>query len=132
MLLLATSGAAAQGVLIDKSEIRFVSKQMGVNVEGRFRKWKASVDWKPDDLARYLAFRDAGDAVTPRQLFQERADNWLILNDHNHLRITRILKCLTLCGLAEYAAAFHDTLLQVAKPGDLSPQTLRFWRNAVQ
>jgi polyisoprenoid-binding protein YceI len=55
MLLLATSGAAAQGVLIDKSEIRFVSKQMGVNVEGRFRKWKARVDWKPEDLARSRA-----------------------------------------------------------------------------
>lgn len=50
MLLLATSGATAQGVLIDRSEIRFVSKQMGVSVEGRFRKWKASVDWRPDDL----------------------------------------------------------------------------------
>jgi polyisoprenoid-binding protein YceI len=55
MLLLATSGAAAQGVLIDRSEIRFVSKQMGVSVEGRFRKWKASVDWRPDDLARSRA-----------------------------------------------------------------------------
>ena len=52
MLLLATSGAAGAGRLIDKSEIRFVSKQMGVNVEGRFRKWKAHVDFKPDDLAR--------------------------------------------------------------------------------
>jgi len=55
MLLLATSGAAAQGILIDKSEIRFVSKQMGVSVEGRFRKWKASVDWRPDDLAHSKA-----------------------------------------------------------------------------
>ena len=34
MLLMASSGAGAQGVLIDKSEIRFVSRQMGVNVEG--------------------------------------------------------------------------------------------------
>lgn len=50
MLLLASSSAGAQGVLIDKSEIRFVSRQMGVNVEGRFRKWKANVDWKPGDL----------------------------------------------------------------------------------
>ena len=55
MLLLATSGAAAQSVLIDKSEIRFVSRQMGANVEGRFRKWKARVDWRPDDLARSRA-----------------------------------------------------------------------------
>jgi len=55
MLLLATSGAAAQGVLIDRSEIRFVSKQMGANIEGRFSKWKARVDWKPDDLGRSRA-----------------------------------------------------------------------------
>jgi polyisoprenoid-binding protein YceI len=34
MLIAASGGAAAQGVLIDKSEIRFVSKQMGANVEG--------------------------------------------------------------------------------------------------
>lgn len=55
MLLLASSGASAQGVLIDRSEIRFVSKQMGVAVEGRFRKWKASVDWKPQDPAHSRA-----------------------------------------------------------------------------
>jgi polyisoprenoid-binding protein YceI len=28
---------------------------MGVSVEGRFRKWKASVDWRPDDLAHSKA-----------------------------------------------------------------------------
>jgi polyisoprenoid-binding protein YceI len=55
MLLLATSGSAAQSVLIDQSEIRFVSKQRGANVEGRFRKWKARVDWRPDDLGRSRA-----------------------------------------------------------------------------
>ena len=47
MLLLAAGQAGAQGVLIDRSEIRFVSKQMGVNVEGRFRKWKANIVFLP-------------------------------------------------------------------------------------
>ena len=42
-------------MLIDKSEIRFVSKQMGVNVEGRFRKWKANVEFLPEDLAKSKA-----------------------------------------------------------------------------
>jgi polyisoprenoid-binding protein YceI len=51
MLLLAAGQAGAQGVLIDKSEIRFVSKQMGVNVEGRFRKWKANIVLQPRDMA---------------------------------------------------------------------------------
>jgi polyisoprenoid-binding protein YceI len=51
MLLAAAGGASAQGVLVDRSEIGFVSKQMGVNVEGRFRRWKANVDFRPGDLA---------------------------------------------------------------------------------
>jgi polyisoprenoid-binding protein YceI len=55
MLLMASSGAGAQGVLIDKSEVRFISKQLGVNVEGRFRKWKANVDFRPKDLGRSKA-----------------------------------------------------------------------------
>ncbi len=55
MLMAASAGASAQGVLIDKSEIRFVSKQMGVNVEGRFRRWKANVDFRPRDLAHSTA-----------------------------------------------------------------------------
>jgi polyisoprenoid-binding protein YceI len=44
--------AFAQAVAYDRSEIRFVSKQMGVEVEGRFRRWKADVDFRPGDPAR--------------------------------------------------------------------------------
>jgi polyisoprenoid-binding protein YceI len=51
MLLLAAGQAGAQGVLIDRSEIRFLSKQMGANVEGRFRKWKANIAFLPKDPA---------------------------------------------------------------------------------
>jgi len=47
--------ADAQDVLVDKSEIRFVAKQLGVNVEGRFRKWKANVVFLPADLAKSKA-----------------------------------------------------------------------------
>jgi polyisoprenoid-binding protein YceI len=55
LLLLAAGPAGAQGVLIDKSEIRFVSKQLGVNVEGRFRKWKANVVFLPKDPSKSKA-----------------------------------------------------------------------------
>jgi polyisoprenoid-binding protein YceI len=51
-MLLACANASAQGVLVDKSEIAFVSKQMGANVEGRFRKWSANVDFRPSDPGR--------------------------------------------------------------------------------
>jgi polyisoprenoid-binding protein YceI len=55
MMLLAAGQAGAEGVLIDKSEIRFVSKQMGINVEGSFRRWKANIVFMPGDLAHSKA-----------------------------------------------------------------------------
>lgn len=54
-LLLAAGQAGGEGLLVDKSEIRFVSKQLGVNVEGRFRKWNANVVFLPRDLAKSKA-----------------------------------------------------------------------------
>ena len=55
MMLLAAGQAGAQGVLIDKSEIRFITRQMGANVEGRFRRWKANIVFVPKDLGRSKA-----------------------------------------------------------------------------
>ena len=55
MLMAAAGGAGAQGVLIDRSEIRFVAKQAGGGVEGRFRRWKANVDFRPRDLPKSRA-----------------------------------------------------------------------------
>lgn len=52
MLMAASGGAGAQGVLIDRSEIRFVAKQTGGGVEGRFRRWKANVDFRPKEPAK--------------------------------------------------------------------------------
>lgn len=48
--LAATAGAgpaAAQQVLPAQSEIAFVSKQMGVPVEGRFKQWSAQIAFDP-------------------------------------------------------------------------------------
>src|SRR4030095_670937 len=53
--LVVAGAAPAQGVLVDKSEIRFTSKQMGVNVDGRFRKWSANIVFLPNDLAKSSA-----------------------------------------------------------------------------
>ena len=54
-LLAFAASVRADGVLVDKSEIRFVTKQMGVNFEGRFRKWRANVVFLPNDLAKSKA-----------------------------------------------------------------------------
>ena len=43
--------AAAQTVLPESSEIRFVTRQMGVPVEGRFTRWQAQVKFDPAQLS---------------------------------------------------------------------------------
>ena len=50
-LMLAAGSAQAGGVVAAKSEIGFTVKQMGVNFEGRFRKWRADVIFEPQALA---------------------------------------------------------------------------------
>jgi polyisoprenoid-binding protein YceI len=57
LVALATA-ARAQGVLVDKSEIAFTMKQMGVKFDGRFRKWKADVVFDPQKLAASKAVFD--------------------------------------------------------------------------
>lgn len=42
--------------------------------------------------------------------FEEASANWISPENHNHLRITRILKCLLTLGLEEEARAFYDCL----------------------
>jgi polyisoprenoid-binding protein YceI len=55
MLMAASGGSGAQGALIDRSDIRFVVRQAGGGVEGRFRRWKANVDLRPQNPARSKA-----------------------------------------------------------------------------
>jgi polyisoprenoid-binding protein YceI len=52
---LAIPAARADMVLADRSEIAFTMKQMGVKFDGRFRKWKADVVWKPSAPAQSRA-----------------------------------------------------------------------------
>lgn len=70
-------------------------------------------------------------AISPAVDFRVKAANWLFVGDHNHLRITRILKCLSVCGLDDHAAAFLRALLAVAEPGRVSEETLGYWKRAV-
>jgi hypothetical protein len=77
-----------------------------------------------------------GDRVAIDELrFPVRARVWLRPGNHNHLRLTRILKSLAALGLAAEARALQRCLLEdiCAGPGDgsVSPRTVGFWRDAV-
>ena len=51
LMLAATAALAQQALVPAQSEIAFVSKQMGVPVEGRFKKFDAQVSFDPAKLA---------------------------------------------------------------------------------
>jgi len=80
LLSLAVGDAAAQRLLVDKSEIRFVSKQLGVNVEGRFRTWKANIVFLPKDLAKSKADFDIDlgsiDLASDESETEIKSSNW--------------------------------------------------------
>jgi Opioid growth factor receptor (OGFr) conserved region len=75
--------------------------------------------------------------VVPSKSFCERARNWMNRSNHNHLRITRILKSVTTLGLEEEAIAFFQCLeaLYRLKLDEQEPQisegTFLYWRSAV-
>lgn len=69
--------------------------------------------------------------------FAAKATIWLSPGNHNHLRITRILKCLTLLGLEAEAKAFFGCLSEIYKDEQnkplptISEETMEYWREAV-
>jgi hypothetical protein len=80
----------------------------------------------------------ASEQVTVRLAphFATKAAKWLSPGNHNHLRITRILRCLTVLGLEAEANAFFNCLCQIYedeqnKPSPaISEETMGYWRKA--
>ena len=74
--------------------------------------------------------------VTRGRDFEESSANWLSPWNHNYLRITRILKSLSLLGMETEAAAFLDCLSGVFRAQGsnqaISAETFRYWQSSVQ
>jgi hypothetical protein len=66
--------------------------------------------------------------------FAQRAADWLTPLNHNYLRLTRIMICLTHCGLELQARALLKVLEDIADregAGIIAARTRDFWRQAV-
>jgi hypothetical protein len=65
--------------------------------------------------------------------FELRARNWLTLHNHNHLRITRILRSMRLLGLDVEAKALYSCLSAIYEEevhrgeARIAPLTWQFW-----
>jgi hypothetical protein len=85
-----------------------------------------------------LELADASDAfsasVRKAAHFGERHQVWLRAGNHNFLRISRILRSLTLLGCAHHASAFLECLQDIyaENPATIGNTTIGYWHRAVK
>ena len=95
---------------------------------------------RPDDLTTMLGFyglalasgTDGAPRVERAPDFAAKSRGWLRAGDHNHLRLTRILTCVRLLGLADHGRGLYRCLAAIARdhPAAISATTLAYWRRA--
>ena len=71
--------------------------------------------------------------IEPGDDWEEKSENWFHGGNHNLLRITRILDCLSTMGLGGHAQSFLEALETICEetPKVVGDRTLDFWRGAV-
>ena len=72
--------------------------------------------------------------ISPTGEWADKAQNWLTDGNHNFMRITRMLRSMTLLGREELARSFHIVLTAAARahPAVISPRTVSFWSRAIE
>lgn len=69
--------------------------------------------------------------VAPGENFSQHSQNWNVRMDHNHLRISRIIRSLRVLGLEKEAQAFYQAL-EDTTPMRASGRSREFWRRAAE
>src|SRR5262249_31103665 len=87
-----------------------------------------------DRILGFLGFAldNAGKVVEGDNFSARISDVWAVLN-HNWLRITRILRSLTLLGMEAQAQALYERLSEYYKSRrfPIPPDTFRYWTDGV-
>ena len=86
-----------------------------------------------DMMLGFYGFERNNMSVIRSNSWEERSRNWLRPGNHNHLRLTRILKSLSILGLKDYAHALFEALnaLYSGKSSAISGTTIGYWKRAV-
>lgn len=88
----------------------------------------------PDDIAAVRASQPAraalGDASRRMLAFYRDTDPWRAPADHNHLRITRIIRSLRLLVGDAEADAFRAAVLKLAADAPISATSRAYWAAA--
>jgi Opioid growth factor receptor (OGFr) conserved region len=125
--------------LPERSGANPTAPTLNPEVIAAFRSTPAMRERLRQALDRMLAFYGlAWDQQSPMLVivrapgFPERADNWLRPMNHNHLRLTRILRSTLLLGLEAESKALFDALNAIYRefPTRISARTHAFWSDA--
>jgi hypothetical protein len=122
------SGASASAPILSSDDIvRFQSD------EPLRRRLLQSFELMLSFLGLELADGSGAMRVKRAHDFDERHPVWLHAGNHNFLRISRMLRSLTLLGCARHAAAFLECLegIFAEKPKVIGDTTIGYWRRAV-
>lgn len=77
---------------------------------------------------------DDDETIVPGPNFARASRNWVKRFDHNHLRLTRIIRSLRVLGLGAHAHALFRALVAVYDHGrsGISARSLTFWTRAAE
>ncbi|HVR47526.1 MAG TPA: opioid growth factor receptor-related protein [Candidatus Binatia bacterium] len=91
-----------------------------------------------DRMLAFYGFAWSGERVEKSAAFPLRSGNWLQIGNHNHLRLTRMLRSLTLLGEREAALALFAVLSEIydeqrrTESKRISERSYNFWMSAVK
>lgn len=79
----------------------------------------------------FFGMRFFGNSIVPKEDLNMQDHPWLKCTDHNHLRISRIIRSLALLGQMELSQTFQMAMMKTAREqGEVNEETLVFWRQA--
>jgi hypothetical protein len=86
-----------------------------------------------DRWLSFYGFRFQGPSVVPTADFAEKSQRWNHRFNHNHLRITRVIRSLRLFGLDDEARRVHDAFATFAgsDASRIAPTAPAYWRDAL-
>lgn len=86
-----------------------------------------------DRMLSFYGLQRKGTSITKGENWYLREDNWFDRPTHNDLRITRMLKSLSILGFGDHAQAFLYALLKLSNELDcgFSSDAIGYWKSAV-
>ena len=121
------SGANPEAPVLDSASIAAI--RSSAEMQGRLR---AAFE----RMLAFYGFALERDTVVEGQQFAAASRNWLHAGNHNHLRLTRMLRSLRVLGLGHEAALLWEALRSVSEREraagrrTITTETVSFWRQA--